>query len=144
MFHFNKGLTILKIYLSSENGWSRLTVAVNTLELCELSAGATGPLAVRTALIQADHLPVVTTGLVTRHRLHQVRAVSRPSRRLVGDLSFSQFEPCSTTKSSSSTYVFDRQWWKYILYMYIIVYGPLNRVKYCPFTPLHLFDCLRY
>lgn len=91
-----------------------LTVAVDTLDLRELTAGAAHLLVVGNTLIQAEQLPVVTTGLVAGHRLHQVRAVSRPSRWLVGDLSLPQFETCSTAKSikshlSCSTFVCSKQ-----------------------------------
>lgn len=86
-----------------------LTVAVDTPDLWELSAGATRILIIGNTLIQADQLPVVTTGLVTRHRLHQVRAVSRSSRRLIGDLSLPEFETYSTAKSMKShvSYIYD-------------------------------------
>ena len=71
-----------------------LTSAVDTLDLRDLSAGATLVVLVRNTRIQAGQFPVVTTGLVARHRLHQVGAVSRPSCWLVGYLSLSQFETC--------------------------------------------------
>ena len=71
-----------------------LTVAVDTLDQRQPGAGATLLLIIRNTLIQANQLPVVTTGLVTRHRLHQVRAVSRSSCWLVGDPSSSQFKTC--------------------------------------------------
>lgn len=74
---------------------SSLTVAVDTLDLHNLGAGATLLPIIRNARTQTDQLPVVTSGLVTWHRLHKVWTVSRTSRWLVCNLSFPQFETCS-------------------------------------------------
>ena len=75
-----------------------LTVAVDAADLRKPSARSARLLIVGDALGQADQLPVVTTGLVTGHRLHQVWAVSRPPCRLVGDLPLPQFEACGMAK----------------------------------------------
>lgn len=72
-----------------------LTIAVDTPEQCQLSAGAARRPVARDAAIQADQPPVVATGLVARHRLHQVGAVPGPPRRLIGDPPFPQFETCN-------------------------------------------------
>lgn len=76
-------------------GHSSLTVAVDTLDLHNHGAGATLLPIIRNTRTQTDQLPIVTSGLVTWHRLHKVWTVSRTSRWLVCNLSFPQFETCS-------------------------------------------------
>lgn len=86
------------IRLNNEIQFPLLTVAVDALDLRQLRTSAARPAVIRNAFIQAQQLPVVTTGLITRHGLHQVRAVPRAPRRLVGDPSLPQFETWNSSK----------------------------------------------
>lgn len=115
-----------------------LTVAVDTLGLCEPSAGPALLPVVGETLIQADQLPDVTTGLVARHRLHQVRAVSGPSCWLVGDPSSSQFETCGAATECKDK---DRQTFSYITFTEVFTALYYAAETYCStFTASHTED----
>lgn len=87
------------ICLNNEIQFSPLTVAVEALDLRQLRTGTARPAVIRNTFIQPQQLPVVTTGLITRHGLHQVGAVPRASCRLVGDPPLPQFETWNSSKT---------------------------------------------
>lgn len=83
------------ICLDNEIKLSALTIAVDASNLRQLSSRAALLSIIRNTPIQADQLPLVTTGFVTWHGLHKVRAASWAPCWFVGNLSFPQFETCS-------------------------------------------------
>ena len=79
---------------SDQRSAQQLTVAVDTLDLRLLVAGAAAPAVVGRARLQADQQPGVAARLVAGHGLHQVGAVGRAARRLVHDLPLPHLEAC--------------------------------------------------